>query len=67
MAEIQVGGVTQLQITHSDRFKVELAKGQKGSYGWTITTYGQSLEEVIANLELADSALKARYGNNTTE
>jgi len=63
MADIAVGGKTQLEVTHADKVKIELAKGQKGSYGWTVTTYGKSIADAIETLKATDLALKSEFGN----
>jgi hypothetical protein len=63
MAEIAVGGKTQLEVTHADKVKIELAKGQKGSYGWTVTTYAKSIADAIETLKATDFALKSEFGN----
>lgn len=64
MQNIEVGGKSQLEVTHADRFKIELAKGQRGSYGWTITTYAATPDEAIAQLAEVDEKLKEAYSNN---
>jgi hypothetical protein len=63
MAEIAVGGKTQLEVTHADKVKIELAKGQKGTYGWTVTTYAKSVSEAMDALKSANLALISEYGN----
>jgi hypothetical protein len=63
MADIAVAGKTQLEVTHADKVKIELAKGQKGSYGWTVTTYAKSIADAIETLKATDLALKSEFGN----
>jgi len=73
MSDILVSGAVQNVITHQDKYKIELAKGQKGSYGWTITTYAGTVAEAIAQLKSADQELAMAFsssngnGNSTTE
>lgn len=53
---------TKLQIEHLDIVSIELARGQKGSYGWTIKVHGRSVEEALALTQETDSKLKKQYG-----
>lgn len=39
--------------------KVKLIRGMSGKYGWEISAYGDSLEDVIKELKKADDKLKA--------
>ena len=63
MADIIVGGKSQLEVTHREQFKVELARGQRGSYGWTITTYAATAEKAIEQLIELDNRLKIAFPN----
>ena len=71
MADITVGGKSQLEVTHREHFKVELARGQRGSYGWNITTYAATAEKAIKQLVEVDNQLKIAFpngnGNGSTE
>ena len=71
MADIVVGGKSQLEVTHREHFKIELARGQRGSYGWTITTYAATAGKAIAQLVEVDNQLKTAFpndnGNSSTE
>jgi hypothetical protein len=42
-------------------YKVELNRGMKGQYGWTITVRGKLMAEVMADITLLDSQLKKQY------
>ena len=64
MADIQVAGKTQIQVTHPDQVKVELARGQKGAYGWTVTAYGADTEQAIRAAVATDAQLFKRFGGN---
>ena len=64
MADISVNGKTQMEVTHADQVKVELARGQKGSYGWTVTAYGANTEQAIATVVATDAELYNRFGGN---
>ena len=65
MADIVVGGKVENVVVHQDRYKIELAKGQRGTYGWTITTYAKTITDAIEQLQVADSGLKEAFGNGT--
>ena len=62
MADLTVSGKTEMQVTHADQVKIELVRGQRGSYGWTITAYGANLAEAISRIRSADSSLDEPYG-----
>ncbi len=42
-------------------YKVELTRGQKGIYAWTITYHGELRDEVLNNLSYIDLALRRDY------
>lgn len=63
MADIVVGGKVENVVVHQDSYKIELAKGQRGAYGWTITTYAKTVTEAIDQLKIVDSQLKETFGN----
>lgn len=46
-----------------DDIKVEVTRGQKGTYGWTVTNYGNSKDEVIPTIKEVDQALRELYAN----
>ncbi len=64
MADIKVAGVTKMEVTHPDQVKVELARGQKGTYGWTVTAYGANTEQAIRAAVATDAELFKRFGGN---
>ena len=63
MADIVVGGKVENMVVHQDRYKIELAKGQRGTYGWTVTTYAKTVTEAIDQLKIVDEQLKESFGN----
>ena len=71
MADLTVGGKTQMEVTHHDQVKIELARGQRGTYGWTVTVYGKTATEAIKYATDADVDLYRRFGggngNDSTE
>lgn len=50
-------------VTHETTtpFRVELARGQRGGYGWTIEVKGNDLDAVLDKLRHLDDALRDRY------
>ncbi len=62
--QIELVGKSQMEMTHGDKVKIELARGQKGTYGWTVTTYAKSVSEAMDTLKSADLALISQYGGN---
>jgi hypothetical protein len=41
--------------------KVELARGQKGSYGWTISYNGKDADEIISKIREVDAKLREAF------
>ena len=39
-------------------YKVEVTRGQRGNYGWTITVSGSSHDICLANVKVIDAGLK---------
>ena len=64
MADIEVKGLVRYQ---GDRFSVELARGQRGGYGWTIKVRGDYEFTVLAKLAELDEALRSKFGQNHPE
>ena len=64
MADIEVKGLVHYQ---GDRYSVELARGQRGGYGWTIKIRGDVGLEVLNELFKVDETLKSKFGQNQTE
>ena len=64
MAEIEVGGTLKWQ---GDRFTIELARGQKGSYGWTIKVRDDDKIAVLAKVVELDLDMRARFAYNGAE
>jgi len=59
---------SRLQIHHEEPFKIELARGQKGSYGWTITVHAITAEEALSQVTSLDAKLKAQFnGENPVD
>lgn len=48
-------------------YSIDLARGQRGGYGWTIKVRGDDLKAVLADLQLADGLLKADYSTQGGE
>lgn len=59
---LEVGG--KVQIHHEEPFKIELTRGQKGSYGWTITVHTQTSDEAISQVADIDSRLQGQFSHN---
>jgi len=48
-------------------YKIELTRGQKGTYAWTITVHSPYAEQLINELDYLDRELKAKYLPPTPE
>jgi hypothetical protein len=55
----------KLEITHLEPYKVELAKGQRGSYGWTITVHTITAEAACHQLQKLDAELHRAFPNTS--
>ena len=58
--DVELGG--QIQTVHAQPVSIELSRGQKGSYGWTIKVHMKDAEEALAQIRLIDANLKSVYG-----
>ena len=54
----------RIAITHEEPFKIELARGQKGSYGWTVTVHTVTSDGAIALVADIDAKLQAQFPTN---
>ena len=59
--QVIMSGRTEHVITHEMPYKVELARGQRGSYGWTITVYDSDPSALVSSLESIDNRLKDSF------
>ena len=57
--ELKVEGIIRHETTQP--YKVELTRGQKGSYAWTITYHGDCPNETIENIKYVDKALREEF------
>ena len=48
-------------------YKVELTRGQKGVYGWTITVHEGTPTRALNDLSFIDESLRTRYLEPTPE
>lgn len=54
-------------IQHETPYKVELTRGQRGGYGWTITVRAINVAELFEVVQLADQNLRRVYGGATED
>jgi len=52
-------------VSREDRFKVELTRGQRGGYGWTVTVYASDEVDCLTQVERLDRRLQAAYATNS--
>ena len=45
----------------SNPIKVEVTRGQKGSYGWTISISGTDIQDILADIKSTDAVLRADF------
>lgn len=45
----------------ADPVSIELARGQRGGYGWTIKVRGKSEDEILHAIDRIDAKLRALY------
>jgi hypothetical protein len=51
-------------IENPPDLKIELTRGQRATYGWTISYFGKNLTEVLQVIKDVDNNLKAEYENS---
>lgn len=51
-----------IQHESADPVSIELARGQRGSYGWTIKLRGKSDTDILTAIGEIDRILRERYG-----
>jgi len=50
-----------------DPYKVELSRGMKGQYGWTITVRGKDKNKVLEDIATINTQLLCAYPNAPTK
>jgi len=50
-----------VSIPSEPALKVEITRGQRGGYGWTITFSGQDIEKVLATIREVDARLREEF------
>ena len=56
---------TKTVISREQPFKIELTRGQRGGYGWTVTVYASDEVDVLTQVERLDRKLQAAYATNS--
>jgi hypothetical protein len=61
MAKVELTG----EIIHKNasNLSIEVERGQRGGYGWTIKVYGCEFLDVADQIKAIDSSLRATYLN----
>ena len=59
MAEIQIEGT--ITSTYGEPFTVEVERGQRGGYGWTIKVHGKNPAEILKTIQDLDQQLRDQY------
>lgn len=54
-------------ITREERFKVEVTRGQRGGYGWVVTVYASSVDQVLEEVERVEQELRKKFGNGNPD
>ena len=57
--EVEVQGTIKHESTNP--IKIEVTRGQKGSYGWTISVSGSDQDTILAQVKAADNQLKQDF------
>ena len=57
--KVEVSGTLKHEYTNP--ITIEVTRGQKGSYGWTIKVSGTSLESITDQLQATDNRLKQDF------
>ena len=48
-------------VSNEPQLKIELTRGQRGGYGWTITYAHQDFEKVFETIKKADERLRKEF------
>jgi len=56
-----------IQHESADPLSVELARGQRGGYGWTIKLRGKTTDAILAEIDRIDAQLRARYSDGAQQ
>ena len=59
MENINITGTIQHET--ADPVSIELARGQRGGYGWTIKVRGQDAAQILAAVDGIDRQLRDKY------
>jgi len=62
--KMEVAGT--IMFDSADPVTVELTRGQRGAYGWTIKVKGATNAGVLEQIEFIDQRLRNRYGGVET-
>lgn len=60
METINITGTIQHET--ADPVSIELARGQRGGYGWTIKLRGKDEAEILPRVDAIDLKLRQTYG-----
>ncbi len=50
-----------VSVPSEPQLKVEITRGQRGGYGWTISFAGQDMEKVLATIKEVDAKLREEF------
>ena len=50
-----------VSVPQEPTLKVEITRGQRGGYGWTISFSGQDMEKVLATIKEVDAKLREEF------
>ena len=50
-----------VSVPQEPALKVEITRGQRGGYGWTISFSGQDMEKVLATIKEVDARLREEF------
>lgn len=67
LAEEPPEKVTRVVSEIRQPLKVELTKGSKGNYRWSITVNAENPTELLDTLEFLEGELKRKYGARESE
>jgi len=57
--QVEVSGIIRHEYTNP--MTIEVSKGQRGSYGWTIKVAGTSQESILSEIRIANLALQRDF------
>jgi len=61
MKQVRLFGIPFIEITDGNKNSVEITKDRNDNIAWTIKVYGNTGEEILAEIDRIETQLKRKY------